>query len=342
MESFYILTQNPLFYLALTLALSFLLDLLIGDPPFRAHPIRVLGSLIQGTEAFLRKYHLDGRLGGLFLVFLVEVIALYVVLLTFTIASSIHFFVGFFVAVIICFFSIALKDLIGHVNAVLECLENGDRKGAIRSVAMVVGRDVSQLDQGGITRAAIETLAENFVDGFFAPIFWFCIGGLWGYFLGSDPMLTALAFIVAFKVANTLDSMVGYKSEEYLEFGCASARLDDLFNYLPARASVFPLFLAGALCRKEVLEGLRIFLRDRAKHDSPNAAHAESFFSGLLGVRLGGVTRYPYGIKEKPWLGEEFPDPLSEHIREALCLVRTSAWVGILSGCMVLLLVGIP
>ncbi len=339
MGTVYRLIQHPSFYLPLILAFSFLLDLLIGDPPLRAHPIRILGSLIQAVEAFLRKINLDSRIGGLLLAFTVEVTALYITVLALEIAGNIHFFLGFFVALFICFFSISLKDLIGHVQAVLVCLERGDTEGARGAVAMVVGRDASQLDQGGITRAAIETLAENFVDGFFSPIFWFCVGGLWGNFLDSDPMVTAIAFVVAFKVASTLDSMVGYKNKQYLELGWASARLDDLFNYLPARLSFVPLFLGSIMCLKDGLQGIKVFLRDRSKHDSPNAAHAESFVSGALGVRLGGPIRYSYGIKVKPWLGEEFVDPAPGHIREAICIARAGAWVGVSVLCVGLLFV---
>ncbi len=325
-----IFEQSPYLAILAILVASFFFDLIIGDPRITFHPVRLLGALINGVESLLKRLGLSGRVGGLLLALLVEVSALYVIVLVLFLSARLGRLVSLVVASLICFSCISLKDLVGHVRPVLASLQNGDLDQARSAVGMVVGRDANALDEKGVARAAIETLAENFVDGFFSPICWFAVGGLIGHLLGSDPVLTAVASMVAFKVASTLDSMVGYKDDAYKELGCPSARLDDVFNYIPARLSLLPLFFATPLCRLNACQGLRIFFRDRLKHDSPNAAHAESFVAGALGIRLGGALRYPHGVKEKPWLGQEFSDPEPRDIQKALCLVKAGAWITVL------------
>ena len=209
----------------------------------------------------------------------------------------------------ICYSCFALKDLVTHTELVTRALARGNLPDARASVAMVVGRDVQFLDEKGVSRAAIETLAENFVDGFLSPLFWYVAGGIWGFLFGFSAVAIALAFMIAFKVASTLDSMVGYKDAEFLEFGWAGARLDDIMNFIPARLSLFILFAGAWVSNLDAKNGMQTAMRDRLKHASPNSAHAESFVAGALHIRLGGPTVYPSGKKEKPWLGEENPDP---------------------------------
>ena len=141
--------------------------------------------------------------------------------------------------------------------------------------------------------------------------------------------MTAAGFMMVFKVASTLDSMVGYKDSEFLEFGWAGAKLDDIMNFIPARLSLMVLFAGAWICRLKASEGIRVALKDRLKHDSPNAAHAESFVAGALAVRLGGPTLYPDGQKDKPWLGKGNPDPVPQHIRRTASLLTGSAWVAV-------------
>lgn len=229
----------------------------------------------------------------------------------------------------ICYSCLALKDLFYHMDKVIRALEGGNLAEARKEIAMVVGRDVRFLDEKGISRAAIETMAENFVDGFLSPLFWYLSGGILGYIFGLSPVMSAVGFMITFKVASTLDSMVGYKDSEFLEFGWAGAKLDDIMNFIPARLSLMVLFAGAWIFRIEASEGIRVALRDRLKHDSPNAAHAESFVAGALEVRLGGPTVYPEGQKDKPWLGEGNPDPLPQHIRRTASLLTRSAWVAV-------------
>ena len=151
--------------------------------------------------------------------------------------------------------------------------------------------------------------------------------------------MPALGFMIASKVGSTLDSMVGYKSPEYAEFGKAGARLDDFINFLPARLSLIILFFGAWLSGLHPVNGLRGALKDRLKHDSPNAAHAESFLAGALNIRLGGPTVYEGKLKEKPWLGEEYADPTIRQIYKTMAFIKVSSWVSIVVTSAILLLV---
>ena len=315
--------------LAIVLFLAFVLDLLLGDPRYRLHPIRIMGHCIGRFTRILRRAGLDGRLGGIVLVITVEFAFLTAFLASSLVLHRINVFLGLGFDLFICYSCLALKDLVYHTDKVIHELERGNPAEARKEIAMVVGRDVRSLDEKGISRAAIETMSENFVDGFLSPLFWYLSGGILGYILGLSSVMTAAGFMITFKVASTLDSMVGYKDSEFLEFGWAGARLDDIMNFIPARLSLMVLFVGACICRLRASEGIRVALRDRLKHDSPNAAHAESFVAGALEVRLGGPTVYPDGQKDKPWLGEGNPDPLPQHIRRTASLITRSAWVAV-------------
>ena len=210
---------------------------------------------------------------------------------------------------------------------VIRALERGHLGMAKESIAMVVGRDVRDLDHAGISRAGVETLAENFVDGFLSPLFWFTVAALTGDLFGLPPVISGVVFMLIFKVGSTLDSMVGYRDARFLEMGRAGARFDDWMNFLPARLSLALLFLGSSVSGLHPMDGFRVALRDRFKHDSPNAAHAESFVAGALHVRLGGPARYAEVMKDKPWLGAEYPDPGPSHLRSAALLIQCAAWV---------------
>jgi len=306
---------------------AFLLDLLFGDPCYPLHPVRLMGHGISFAEKGLRRAGLDGRLGGILLVLSMETISVGAYLILDLLAGSISTIAALFLALFMCYSCLALRDLIAHVNRVIPVVETDDLAGAREAVAAVVGRDVQYLDKPGVCRAAIETLGENFVDGFLSPVFWYAVGAVIGYILGVSPATSGICCMIGFKVASTLDSMVGYKTREFLEFGWAGARLDDLLNFIPARISG-PILMVGALIAGlHPLEGLMTFRQDRLKHDSPNAAHGESFLAGALHVKLGGPTIYRDGLKKKPWLGGIFQDPRPSDIAEAIFLIRASGWI---------------
>jgi adenosylcobinamide-phosphate synthase len=311
--------------------IAFLLDLFLGDPRYPYHPVRLMGRGIQGLERLLRNQGADGKAGGIllatgtagFTLFLYFGLEWFFTRIDSTLSALFDLFV--------VYSSIAIGDLLRHIDPVAGAIERGDLDQARQSLALTVGRDVRVLDRGGIGRAAIETLSENFVDGFLSPVFWYAAGAVFFSLLGMRPILGGAGFMLLFKAASTMDSMVGYKNERYLRFGWAGARLDDLMNFVPARVSLLFLWLGALLTRLRGLEGLTTAYRDRLKHESPNSAHPESFVAGALGIRLGGPTVYDEGMKEKPWLGRGDSEAGAEHVRKAMKLVRASAWVVVLT-----------
>jgi adenosylcobinamide-phosphate synthase len=235
---------------------------------------------------------------------------------------------------------IAVKDLIKHCRPVYNALSDGNLESARIAVGMIVGRDTNNLDEKGVARATIETLAENFVDGFLSPVFWYGAGCLIGRYINIDPGYTGILFMLFFKVVSTLDSMVGYKTTELKEIGWSGARLDDLMNFIPARLSL--LFLAGGavLSGLNPIGGIKTSIRDRLKHESPNSAHPESFVAGAIKARLGGPAIYSEGIRDKPWLGEEYPDPSFKNIKHVIRLVSRSSCLTILAFLLILIIGG--
>ena len=324
--------------LIVILFVSFLLDLFLGDPRYRCHPVRIIGNGIFLLEKVVRRFGWNGREGGIILVLVLEIAPLSVYLAVSLALHRVYLPLGLCFDLYICYSLLALGDLFRHIKPVIRSLEAGNLPEARKTVGMVLGRDAHYLDENGVSRGAVETLAENFVDGFLSPVFWYVTGGVLAFLLGLSPVFGALSFMLVFKTANTLDSMVGYKSQEYFQFGWAGARLDDLLNFIPARLSLGILFAGALISGLHPLDGIRVALRDRKKHDSPNAAHAESFVAGALHIRLNGPIRYPDGLKNKPWLGDGSPDVGPMHIRRTAFLIKSSAWVAMVASISALLL----
>ncbi len=291
------------------LTAAFLLDLVIGDPRGLPHPVRIIGSGISALETFIRKWAKTGgaeRAGGIVLVVL---IVFPVFLVTFALkqlimhgiaAGGMSMIAGIISAVVLTSTTIAVRDLIDSSKAVIDAVRTGTVEEARRSLSMIVGRDTAQLADKGILKATIETLAENLSDGIVAPLFYFSIGGL--------PLA------MAYKAVNTLDSMVGYKNERYINLGRASARLDDIANFVPARITGILIVLSVGLCRVFVKAGtslstagkaFAIMMRDGGNHSSPNSGIPEAAMAGGLGIMLGGPSTYGGMLVEKPWIGDE-------------------------------------
>ncbi|MCC5979437.1 MAG: cobalamin biosynthesis protein CobD [Salinarimonas sp.] len=216
---------------------------------------------------------------------------------------------------------IATRSMHDHVAAVAAPLTAGDLDGARGAVAMIVGRDPTLLDAPGVTRAAIESLAENTSDGIVAPIFWGVLLGLPG--------------IVTYKAINTLDSMIGHRNARYTDFGRFAAKLDDVVNWVPARLTG----LLFALISRRPTTALAVMRRDARHHRSPNAGWPEAAMAGALGVRLSGPRSYGSGIRQEPWLNGEAPDPRADDLRAGLALYRRAmiALAALLAGITVLL-----
>ena len=325
------------FYPSIILILAFIVDLIFGDPNYRYHPVRIMGSFISVLLKSLRRHLLNNKVTGVFLTILTIFFSVTVYSLLFLLFNKIHAVAGYLINIYFVYSLIALKDLFKHCRPVIKALQDKDLENARKYVGMIVGRDVDCLHEAGIVRAAVETLAENFVDGFLSPVFWYTVGCLAGVVIKIDPVYSGIVFLIIFKAASTLDSMVGYKAEEFREIGWSGARLDDLMNFIPARLSLIVLFTGAALSGLNPVTGLRISLRDRLKHESPNSAHSESFVSGAIKTRLGGPTRYRDGVKEKLWLGEEFQDPSVTDIKRVIMLLFLSSCIVVSTFSLILL-----
>jgi adenosylcobinamide-phosphate synthase len=226
-------------------------------------------------------------------------------------AYGLHPGAGFAVETVLLFYCLSTRSLADAADGVREAMEGGGIERARRRLAMIVGRETDRLEEPAIWRAVVETVSENLVDGVLAPLFYAAVGGA--------PLA------LAYKMVNTLDSMVGYKNDRYLEFGWGSARLDDAAAFLPARLSVPLIATAGELLNGKGRAAWNTARRDGRLHASPNAGIPEAAFSGALGVRLGGPNVYHGRTVEKPWIGETFPHAAAIHADRSVDLMILSA-----------------
>ena len=278
----------------LAVILGFILDLIVGDPHWLYHPIRLVGHLISGLEKLLRRIFPKTEQGELiaggFLLVLTAGITTAVAWGLLRAAGLVHPCLRFALEVIMCYWVLATKSLKTETMKVYDALKEGDLKKARFAVSMVVGRDTEVLDDIGVTKAAVETVAENASDGVIAPLLFLMIGG------------APLGFF--YKAVNTMDSMVGYKNDKYLYFGRAAAKFDDVLNYIPARLSGMLMCGAAAFCGMDPKNAWRIYRRDRYNHSSPNSAHTEAAAAGAMHIQLAGNAYYFGKLYEKPTLGD--------------------------------------
>ena len=312
---------------------GFILDLILGDPYWLFHPIRLIGSLIAGLEKKLLNYRSkeadetdrdtakELRRGAIlvFLVVIITAITAAVILLG---AYLIHPYLGAVIEAIMTYQILATKCLKVESMKVYKSLETVDIEASRKAVSMIVGRDTNVLDDEGVTKAAVETVAENTSDGIIAPMIYTALGG---------PIL---GFV--YKAINTMDSMLGYKNDKYLYFGRAAAKLDDFVNYIPARISAYIMILASYMGGRDYSgkNAYRIYKRDNRNHASPNSAQTESACAGALGIQLAGDASYFGKIVKKPYIGDKTRKVEHEDIRrvnklmyltaglcEAICLI---------------------
>jgi adenosylcobinamide-phosphate synthase len=273
------------------------LDAALGDPRWLPHPVRAIGALAARTETFTRRVIPSARAAGVLAVLAVVGSTGAAVFLLVRGAAALHPALGDAVAIALLATTLAARDLAGHALAVFRSLDRGDLPEARQKAAFMVSRETAGLDEGETARAAVESVAENTVDGVTAPLFFAVVGG---------PVAAMM-----YKAVNTLDSMFGYKTERYLKFGWAAARLDDVVNYLPARLTAWLVPPAAALAGGRPLQALRCLARDGRKHPSPNSGLAEAAMAGALGVRLGGISTYFGAASVKPYLGDPL-EPLGK------------------------------
>ena len=304
---------------------GFVLDLLIGDPHFIPHPVRLIGSLISfldkrlnsdvkynssENEANLTKYK-----RGVLLAFTVIFATFAVSVIILVAAYSINLYAGVIAEAVMTWQILATKCLRVESMRVYDALRTDGVEAGRRAVSMIVGRDTSVLDEAGVTRAAVETVAENTSDGVIAPMLYTAIGG------------PVLGFV--YKAVNTMDSMLGYKNDKYMYFGRFAARLDDVVNFIPARISAY-LMIGAAFIGGRQFDGknaYRIFKRDRFNHASPNSAQTESVCAGALRVQLAGDAVYFGKLVKKKYIGDRLREIEYEDIKRANRLMYISAFL---------------
>lgn len=308
---------------------GFILDLLMGDPCFLPHPVRLIGKLISETEKRLRGSQ-PAESGkeirrGTAMVCVVLVVVVTAAAGCLCAAYLMHPLVGVLLECLMTYQILAVKCLRVESMKVYRYLKEGNPAAARAAVSMIVGRDTERLDEEGIAKAAIETVAENTSDGVIAPMLYLALGGpVLGFF---------------YKAVNTMDSMIGYKNEKYLYFGRAAAKLDDAVNYIPARVSACLMIAAAFFLGGDFLgrNAVRIYRRDRRKHASPNSAQTESVCAGALGIRLAGDASYGGKTVKKPYIGDASRGVEYEDIRRANRMMYVTAWLGEMA-CMLFML----
>lgn len=297
--------------------MAYILDMLFGDPLGKYHPVCFMGKLISFLDDWLNdEFDTPGKqiFKGLLTAFIV-------ILSCFAFSGGIIYlcyrFAGKYVlmifAILISDTCIALHSMKKEALNVVEELDVKGIEAGREAVSRIVGRDTSELDDKGILRAAVESVAESTCDGVVAPLFYLLVGG------------PVLAFV--YKAVSTMDSMLGYKNEKYLYFGRAAAILDDLFNFIPSRISALAWCLAAFICGEDGKGAFRIWRRDRYNHESPNSAQTESACAGSLGIRLGGNAVYFGEVKEKPYIGDDTRSIQRQDVARACRLMNETSFI---------------
>lgn len=320
---------------AAVIAVAFLLDMIIGDPHFLWHPIRAIGWLIEHTEKLLRfvlkinpereANKTKKRVAGVMLVLIVVSISATVPALILFGASKINHYFALGIEAVMCYQLLAMKSLKVESMKVYKALKHKTLEDARYAVSMIVGRDTASLNEEGVTKAAVETVAENTSDGVIAPMIYMLIFGVVGGYI--------------YKAINTMDSMVAYKNDKYIYFGTAAAKLDDVVNFIPARiAALIMILSAGLLPGMSLKNSWKIYKRDRYKHASPNSAQTEAACAGALGVMLAGNAYYFGKLYEKPTIGDANRSIEIEDIKRANKLLYMTSFITLLMGLSVLMI----
>ena len=300
---------------------GFALDLMLGDPAWLApiHPVVLMGRMISAWEKLLRGAFPKterGEVSAGALLALVMTVGTYALCkLILSLLDGVLPSLSFALEAIWCWQALAIRDLKTEALRVQRALENEGLEAARSAVSRIVGRDTAALDEKGVARAAVETVAENFSDGCVAPLMYMLFGGV--------PLS------LCYKAVNTMDSMVGYKNARWLHFGRIPAKLDDAANFIPARLSALLLIASARLCGEDAPSARRIWKRDRGKHESPNSAQCEAAMAGALGLRLCGPASY-FGEKhDKPWIGDRRREIVPGDIRRACRMEYAGAVLGL-------------
>lgn len=313
----------------LAVAVGFGIDLILGDPHGFPHPVVLIGKLISALEHGLRRIFPrtaggEKAAGALLWLLVATLSTLFPALLLWA-CRRVSLWLALAVESAMCWQILATKSLRDESMKVFDALETGDMEKSRYAVSMIVGRDTAGLDDAAITRAAVETVAENTSDGIVAPLVFLVLGG------------APLGFF--YKAVNTMDSMLGYVEPPYKNIGLVPAKMDDIMNYLPARLSALLMLLAGWLLGLDVKNGWKIFRRDRYNHASPNSAQTESVCAGLLGLRLAGDAWYHGVLHRKKYIGDELRPVAHQDIPRACRLLYVTAFLALIFCCGIKLLI---
>ncbi len=311
----------------LSIYIGYIIDLIIGDPYSFPHPVIYIGKLIKVVENNIRKIFKDEKhlkLAG-FILWFITVGLTYLITYLIIRISKFSMITFFIVNSFIIYTTLATKCLKDEAVKIYNILKSGDIKESRKQLSYIVGRDTSNLNEAEIIRATVETVAENTVDGIISPMFY--------AFIGGSPLA------MAYKAVNTLDSMVGYKNDKYINLGFASAKIDDIANYIPARICVIFMTLASFVLRFDYKRCFKIAIRDRKNHKSPNCAYSEGAVAGALGIQLGGTNIYFGKPVYKPTIGDKDREIEIEDIKKTNKIMYMSSILSLIIFTLIFLLI---
>ena len=292
--------------------IAYVLDLIFGDPQNVVHPVQVIGKIISAGEKVLLRKKYKFLAGAVLNIFTVSITYTLMYLISKSVKISVFFMI---IEIYLMYTIFSINSLAREGNRVYRILKEGDIEKARKDLSYLVSRDTEMMDEKMIIRSTMETISENTVDGIVAPMFYMFLGGM--------PLA------MAYKAINTLDSMVGYKNEKYMDFGKFSAKVDDAVNFIPARITGILIVLASMILGYDYKNSLKIFLRDRKNHSSPNSAHSEASVAGALGVQFGGKVSYFGKEINKPTIGDKIKDFELEDIRKNIRIMYVTSFLSL-------------
>ena len=292
--------------------IAYVLDLIFGDPQNVVHPVQVIGKIISAGEKVLLRKKYKFLAGAVLNIFTVSITYTLMYLISKSVKISVFFMI---IEIYLMYTIFSINSLAREGNRVYRILKEGDIEKARKDLSYLVSRDTEMMDEKMIIRSTMETISENTVDGIVAPMFYMFLGGM--------PLA------MAYKAINTLDSMVGYKNEKYMEFGKFSAKVDDVANFIPARITGILIVLASMILDYDYKNSLKIFIRDRKNHSSPNSAHSEASVAGALGVQFGGKVSYFGKETDKPTIGDKTKEFELEDIRKNIRIMYVTSFLSL-------------
>ena len=292
--------------------IAYVLDLIFGDPQNVVHPVQVIGKTISAGEKVLLRKKYKFLAGAVLNIFTVSITYTSMYLISKSVKISVFFMI---IEIYLMYTIFSINSLAREGNRVYRILKEGDIEKARKDLSYLVSRDTEMMDEKMIIRSTMETISENTVDGIVAPMFYMFLGGM--------PLA------MAYKAINTLDSMVGYKNEKYMDFGKFSAKVDDAANFIPARITGILIVFASMILGYDYKNSLKIFIRDRKNHSSPNSAHSEASVAGALGVRFGGKVSYFGKEIDKPTIGDKTKEFELEDIRKNIRIMYVTSFLSL-------------